>query len=243
MTSSTDEQPSKHVTGKNAPFASIVRPPIAVWWRDGWQLTAASVRHTLRSPRWQIGLAVVMVAGVAGGMVGWLLSSTLPGAYDEPAALFIGSFGVLAGFVAALLIGLTLRWRDRTPRQAWGITPVDSRNVFSGDADPALADVPTETYVRAVVADLRERLPLSILNYLSISLLMLFGVCFFIVAGGSPLMIGLMAVMAISNGTMSILALKLLGSHGALLGRLGIARHDPARGQGDAPSTHHPKDS
>ncbi|SKC54816.1 hypothetical protein SAMN06309945_1863 [Okibacterium fritillariae] len=241
MTSSTDEQSRKHVTGKNAPFASIVRPPSAVWWRDGWQLTAASVRHTLRSPRWQIGLAVVIVAGVAGGMGGWLLSSTPPGAYDEPAALFIGPFGVLAGFVAALLVGLTLRWRDRTPRQAWGITPVDSRNVFSGDADPALADVPTETYVRAVVADLRERLPLSILNYLSISLLMLFGVCFFVVAGGSPLTIGLMAVMAISNGTMSILALKLLGSHGALLGHLGSARHDAA--QNDASPTPHPKDS
>ena len=224
MPSSTDEQSRKHVTGKNAPFASIVRPPIAVWWRDGWQLTAASVRHTLRSPRWQIGLAVVTVAGAVGGLFGWWLSSALPGAGDESATFFVGLFGLFTGFVAAVLTGLIVSRRDRTARRVSRIAPVESRRVFSGETDPALADLPTQTYVRGLVADLRERLPLFILIYLSVSLLMLLAASYGAVTRGSPILVVLMALMAISNGTLSILALKLLGSHGPLLSRLGSAR-------------------
>jgi hypothetical protein len=226
MTSSTDGGSRKQGTGKKAPFAAITQPPFAVWWRDGWQLTAESVRHTLRSPRWQIGLAVIILAGTAGALLGWWLSSALPGARDEPAELFIGLFGIVIGFAAAILAGFVFTRRGRVPARARGLEPADSRRVLSGLTDAALADLPTETAVRAILADQRDRLPFGILTYLAVALLLIGGVVFFIVAGGPPFIIVLVTVSALSNAVSGVLSLKMLGSHGPLLSRLGSARPD-----------------
>ena len=229
MTSSTGEQHRKQGTGKKAPFAAITQPPFAVWWRDGWQLTAESVRHTLRSPRWQIGLAAVILAGTAGAVLGWWLGSALPGARDEPAELFIGLFGIVIGFVAAILIGFIFTRRGRVPARAQGLELADSRRVLSGVTDVALADLPTETAVRAIVSDQRDRLPFGILTYLAFALLLVGGAVFFIVAGGPPFIIVLVTVSALSNAVSGVLSLKMLGSHGPLLSRLGSARPDTAQ--------------
>ncbi len=229
MTSSTDDGSGKQRTVKKAPFAAITQPPFAVWWRDGSQLTAASVRYTLRSPRLQIGVTVVILAGTAGAVLGWWLSSALPGARDEPAELFIGLFGIVIGFAAAILVGFIFTRQGRVPARARGLEPADSRRVLSGVTDAALADLPTETAVRAIVADQRDRLPFGILTYLAFALLLIGGVVFFIVAGGPPFITVLMSVSALSNAVSGVLSLKMLGSHGPLLSRLGSARPGTAQ--------------